>query len=135
MQTYSNCTLNSNQVFHGIFPSQIYFFIHPQPFQKIDQDAREQCAEDTGNEQDDKRSSLRILHSLCRRRSPAEGFRYLWNEGERARQLFLASSSDMKWRRDSLIAKDMERHLAAAGESKVHVDLMVFLNCFSAVLF
>lgn len=60
---------------------------------------------------------------------------YLWSEGERASQLFLASSLHMKWRRDSLIARDTERQLTTEGESRMHIYLVFFLNCFSAAFF
>ena len=43
---------------------------------------------------------------------------YLWSEGERARQLFLASSLHMKWRRDSLIARDTERQLTTEERAR-----------------
>lgn len=49
----------------------------------------------------------------------------LRSEAERARQLFLASSLCMEWRRDSLITGEATN---SRGESKMHVRLVFFLN-------
>lgn len=110
---------------------------HPWP---CSGDAREQCAKETDNEQG--------IKDLCEggfteypklavlKEEPQRGLQclHLWSKGERARQLFLASSLHMKWRRESLTARDMERQLIE-GESNVRTHPMFFRACFSDALF